>query len=141
MTRGRPLAAHSAIPTRRGRDGTVVKLARVAMLGPIVALVAFWLGRANVEDAKRPWHKRLVIPWFIVGFLALLAANSVLVFPETWAEGALGVSKALLLLAVIATAMRSQLRLLLEAGWSALAPVTTASVVSLLVALLVTLGL
>ena len=123
-----------------GRDGTVVKLARVAMLGPIVALVAFWLGRADVEDAKRPWHKRVAIPWFIAGFIALLAANSVLAFPEAWTQGALDASKALLLLAVIATAMRSQLRLLLEAGWSALAPVTSASVVSLLVALMVTLS-
>ncbi len=116
-----------------GADATVVKLARVAMLGPAIALVALWIGGAGARKGS-PW-RRVAMPWFIAGFLALLVVNSLVAVPQAWAEGALTLSKGLLLLAVTATAMRSHLPLLLEAGWRALAPVAAASLVSFLVAL------
>ena len=116
-----------------GADATVVKLARVAMLGPAIALVALWIGGSGA--GKGSLWRRVAMPWFIAGFLALLALNSFVTIPPAWADSALTLSKGLLLLAVTATAMRSHLPLLLEAGWRALAPVATASLVSFLVAL------
>ena len=116
-----------------GADATVVKLARVAMLGPIVALVALWLDRGE-GGAGSAWRK-VAMPWFIVGFFILLAFNSLISFPDAVTGPALALSKILLLLAVVATAMRSQLGLLVEAGWRALVPVGAASVVSFAVAL------
>ena len=118
-----------------GADATVVKLARVAMLGPIVALVALWLGRGK-SGTGSVWRK-VAMPWFIAGFFVLLAINSLVSFPQTVTQPALALSKALLLLAVVATAMRSQLGLLVDAGWRALVPVGAASVVSFAVALAV----
>ena len=118
-----------------GADATVVKLARVAMLGPVVALVALWLGRGE-GGTNSAWRK-VAMPWFIVGFFLLLAVNSVVTIPEALTGPALTLSKALLLLAVVATAMRSQLGLLIEAGWRALVPVAVASCASFIVALAV----
>jgi uncharacterized integral membrane protein (TIGR00698 family) len=118
-----------------GANATVVKLARVAMLAPVIALVALWIGGSG--GGKGSAWRRVAMPWFIAGFLALLVVNSLVAVPQGWADGALTLSKALLLLAVTATAMRSHLPLLLEAGWRALAPVAAASLVSFLVALAV----
>lgn len=115
-----------------GRDGTVVKLARVAMLGPAVALVAFWLGR-NAPLKSRP--RATLMPVFIWGFLLLLVLNSLVDMPTKIGELSLALSKALLLLAVTATAMRSRMTDLLDAGWHTLLPVVAASLASFLTAL------
>lgn len=121
-----------------GADATIVKLARVAMLAPIVALVAVWLGRG--EDAgrqARPLWRKVAVPWFIVGFLALVGLNSIIEVPQAVRDNGLTLSKTLLLLAVTAAAMRSRLALLLEAGPRPLIPVFAATLASFVTALMV----
>ncbi|MFN2098537.1 YeiH family protein [Altererythrobacter sp. MF3-039] len=122
-----------------GADATIVKLARVALLAPIVALVALWIGNRDATTKTR-W-KALAVPWFILAFFGLVALNSMVNLPATWAENGLDLSKTLLLLAVTATAIRSRLGLLLETGWRALMPVVFATLASSLVALLIALWL
>ena len=100
-----------------GASATIVKLARVAMLAPVVALVALWIGGSGAGGQAQPVWKRVAVPWFILGFLALVALNSVVSLPAEAASWGLVASKAALLMAVTATAMRSRLGLLLEAGW------------------------
>lgn len=117
-----------------GASATIVKLARVAMLAPVVALVALWIGGAGGAGQGQPAWKRVAVPWFILGFLALVALNSVVTMPPEAATWGLIASKAALLMAVTATAMRSRLGLLLEAGWRPLVPVITASIASFLAA-------
>ena len=123
-----------------GSSATVVKLARVALLAPVVALVALWIGSPG-EDAAQPVWKRLTLPWFIAGFLVLLTVNSFISIPQPVSEWGLTISKAMLLFAVTATAMRSRLGLLLKAGWLSLVPVVAASTASFLAALVVALTL
>ncbi|QUL36998.1 YeiH family protein [Erythrobacter sp. JK5] len=129
-----------AISENAGEQATIIKLTRVALLAPVVALVAVWLGDASQSpgDASRtlrPIWRRLSLPWFILAFLATVAVSSVVAVPPDIAEGGLEASKFLLLLAVIATAMRSRLSLLIEAGWRPLVPVFSATFVSFLAAL------
>ena len=128
-----------AISNEAGAQATVIKLARVALLAPLVALVALWLGRAGegAEGNASVW-RRLAVPWFILGFLALVALGSVVAIPPVLAERGLEASKFLLLLAVTATAMRSRLSVLIAAGWRPLVPVLCATLASLGGALAVT---
>ncbi len=131
-----------AISDEAGTQATIIKLARVALLAPVVALVALWLGEAGASDNKaNPVWRRLSMPWFIAAFLALVVVNSLVDLPAQVAETGLAVSKFLLLLAVTATAMRSRLSLLLEAGWKPLVPVLCASLASFAMALLVAIAL
>lgn len=118
-----------------GNYATIVKLARVAMLAPIVALVSLWIGPADETAGQGSLLKRLALPWFIVAFLAVLAVNSVVAIPKPLVEGGLILSKGLLLLAVTATAMRSRMDLLLQMGWKAAVPVVTATLASFATAL------
>ena len=79
------------------------------------------------------------MPWFIIGFLVIVAFGTFVPIPSIVAERGLEVSKFLLLLAVTATALRSRLSLLLQAGWKPLAPVFAATLASFAASLAVTI--
>lgn len=112
-----------------GGYATIVKLARVALLAPVVVLVSLWIGSETGGKGGPVW-RRLSLPWFIAAFLAMLAFNSLVAVPPLVAGWALVASKGLLLLAVTATAMRSRMDLLMEMGWRATVPVIVATLAS-----------
>ncbi len=127
-----------SVSDEAGAYATIVKLARVAALAPIVVLISLWLGQANADangGKVRLW-RRLQLPWFIIAFLCVVAANSFIAIPEAISDRALDGSKAMLLLAVTATAMRSRMDLLMQLGWRAVTPVLTATGASFLAALI-----
>ncbi len=108
-----------------GETATIVKLSRVALLAPVVALIGLAIGSADGRPSSLA--AKLKLPWFILGFFALVFANSFVQFPSPIPEYGLIASKALLLFAVTATAMRSRLEALLDHGWQALLPVILAT--------------
>ncbi|OHD09284.1 YeiH family protein [Sphingopyxis sp. RIFCSPHIGHO2_12_FULL_65_19] len=122
-----------------GASATIVKLARVALLAPVVALVGLLL-RPEDGGEQRIW-RRLALPWFIVAFFAMVTLNSLAPIPDVVRGGALTASKALLLLAVTATAMRTRMDLLLDMGWRAGVPVLLASLTSFAASLLFSLAI
>lgn len=120
-----------------GAHATIVKLARVAMLAPLVALLSLVIGRA---DGKGPafgsrW-RRVAIPWFITGFLTTVALNSIMSLPSEMTAALLTVSKSLLLVAVTATAMRTRLDLLRHAGWRRTVPVLSSTISAFVAAII-----
>ena len=61
-----------------GEFGTIAKLSRVAMLAPMVialGLMATRRSRKSATSARPP------LPWFVLGFVALVGANSVITIP------------------------------------------------------------
>lgn len=117
-----------------GSYATIVKLSRVALLAPVVALVGLAIGTAD-GAGEQSWWRRFSLPWFIAGFLALVLVNSLAIIPSGFAAPALAASKGLLLIAVTATAMRSRMDLLMEMGWRATVPVIAATLASFACAL------
>lgn len=119
-----------------GEVATIVKLTRVALLAPLVAIFALWLRRKNLVDggaaAKAP---RFGLPWFILGFLALVVINSVMTVPAPITAGTKEMSTWLLLISVIATAMKSNMASLLTQGWGSFGPVLAATAAAFLLAL------
>jgi uncharacterized integral membrane protein (TIGR00698 family) len=80
------LAATVPVGALSVQIGTLVKLIRVLTLGPVlfgISLLQNALGRRNgdAEAPARPSLKRLV-PWFILGFLALAVLRSGDLIPE-----------------------------------------------------------
>lgn len=115
-----------------GKVATIVKLSRVALLAPIVALIGIAIG--NPDGRPQTLAQKLKLPWFVLAFFALVAINSVVTAPVWIATYGLIASKALLLFAVTATAMRSRLDLILGQGWRALAPVLFATITAFVAA-------
>ena len=66
------LAAAAPLGAAAVQTGTLVKLVRVLMLGPVCVVLSLV---APAKSDKRPGLGHLV-PWFILGFLALSAARS-----------------------------------------------------------------
>ncbi len=93
-----------------GDIAAIVKLTRVALLAPVLALVAMFLPLGDGK-ARGPG-----IPWFVVGFFVLAGVNSFAIIPAIAASIAEKTAAALLAAAVTATAIRSPLAQLLEAG-------------------------
>jgi len=122
-----------------GEVATIVKLTRVALLAPMLMLVALWLGRSGEPGTTRRIPLRL--PWFILGFLAVAAVNSLAPIPKPVQSAAATGAQALLLLAIVATAMKARLHLLLDQGWRSFAPIVIATLTSFLLSLAAALAL
>lgn len=79
------LAATLPIGALSNQVGTVVKLVRVLMLGPVVFVLAMLTPRLRLTAGERPRTGmpdiHHLVPWFIVGFLLVLAARSLGVIP------------------------------------------------------------
>jgi uncharacterized integral membrane protein (TIGR00698 family) len=61
--------------TAAGEIATVTKLARVVLLAPMIAAVLYFLRREATEPAPS------ILPWFVVGFMLAVFANSLVVIP------------------------------------------------------------
>ena len=107
------LAATAPVGALALQMGTLVKLVRVLMLGPVV--LALSLGAARGAEGKRPGLSRLV-PWFILGFLALAALRALGVLPEFLLAPIGAVAGALTVMAMAALGLGVDLRMIASAG-------------------------
>lgn len=112
-----------------GQIAAIVKLTRVALLAPVLAVVAMFLPRGT-SGATGPG-----IPWFVVGFFVLAGVNSFGVIPATVAHGAEALATGLLAAAVTATAIRSPLAQLMEAGLRPLVVILAATIAAFVLSL------
>ncbi|AOF89603.1 putative sulfate exporter family transporter [Sinorhizobium sp. RAC02] len=114
------LAATAPVSALSIQIGTFVKLVRVLMLGPVIFLLSCASAGAT---GRRPALYRLV-PWFILGFLAMLTARSVGLVDAAMA-GAMGeVATVLTILSMAALGLGIDLKRVMRAG-----PRVTAAVV------------
>jgi len=81
------LAATLPIGELSNQVGTVIKLVRVLMLGPVVLVFSLLTGKlrtpsARPAPAKRGPRLQELVPWFIVGFLVVLIVRSLGLIPQ-----------------------------------------------------------
>ena len=112
-----------------GQIAAIVKLTRVALLAPVLALVAAFY---RAGDGKKTG---ITLPWFVVGFFALAAINSLGVIPALVGRGAQDLATACLACAVAATGIRAPMSSLLETGMRPLLVIIAASAAALLLSL------
>lgn len=74
------LAATVPVGAAAAQIGTLVKLVRVLMLGPVVLTLSLLTARGRSGAVKLPIRK--LVPEFIIGFLALAALRSADLIPE-----------------------------------------------------------
>ena len=119
------LAATAPVALASVHIGTLVKLVRVLMLGPVV-----WILSVMTRDkgGRRPAVSQMV-PWFIVGFLLLLALRSFGAIPEVALKPAQAVANGLTIMSMAALGLGVDVRSVLRAGKQ----VTSVVVLSLLV--------
>jgi uncharacterized membrane protein YadS len=131
------LAATLPIGALSNQVGTVVKLVRVLMLGPVVlglSLIAGGLrgGKARVRPAL---HE--LVPWFIAGFLAVLAIRSAGLVPAPALPAIKTTAALLTTISMAALGLGVDVRVVARAG----VRVTAAVTLSLIVLCAISLGL
>ncbi len=133
------LAATAPVGTLAVQMGTLVKLVRVLMLGPLVTVLSIGAARrqAAAGGVRRGLSVNQVVPWFILGFLVLAGLRSASLLPAAALPPVAWLSNALTILSMAALGLGVDVRTVAKAG-----PAVTATVtLSLLLLLLVSLGL
>jgi uncharacterized integral membrane protein (TIGR00698 family) len=121
------LAAAFPVSVLSGQVGTLVKLVRVLMLGPVVLFFAFH--HRNDADAPPRFQLTRFVPWFIVGFLVLAALRSSGVIAATAAAPMKVISTWLTVAAMAALGLGVDLKALRKVGRAVMLTVTASLVV------------
>lgn len=144
------LAATAPVGTLAVHIGTLVKLVRVLMLGPVVLLLSLFASRMrdeadepapHVTAGDRPKPGRIAVhhlmPWFILGFLALAGLRSAGLIPEAALGPVAAVANVLTVLSMAALGLGVDVRVVARAGGRVVLAVTA----SLLALAAISLGL
>ncbi|MEP3435494.1 MAG: putative sulfate exporter family transporter [Hoeflea sp.] len=99
-----------------GETATFVKLLRVALLVPIVVVLSLVFAGSREPGAKRA----LPIPFFVIGFAALVIVGSYDFIPVPVKDGLLSFSRWCLVVAIAALGMKTSLKKLGDVGGSAI---------------------
>ncbi len=108
------VGAGYTISPQTGDVATYVKLLRVTLLLPTVFSIAFFAARRTpgaLGEARAP------IPWFLLGFAALVAVNSFGLISKPVGEATRNLSSACLVTAIAALGMKTSFRDLVKVGW------------------------
>lgn len=106
------LAATASAGTLAVQVGTLVKLIRVLMLGPVIFTLALIGGRAR--ETKLPVTQ--VMPWFIIGFIVMMVACSFDVIPDVARAPIKTTSSFLTILAMAALGLSVDVRNVMHVG-------------------------
>jgi uncharacterized integral membrane protein (TIGR00698 family) len=144
------LAATAPLGAAAVHMGTLVKLVRVLMLGPVVLCLSLLTRRMRDEtdeaaphvtagDRPQPGHLALhkLVPWFILGFLALAALRSADLVPHVTLAPIATVANLLTVISMAALGLGTDLKVVAKAGGR----VTAAVTLSLLGLAAISLGL
>ncbi|WP_322029913.1 YeiH family protein [Paraburkholderia sp. J76] len=83
------VGAASNVSPEATHIATIVKMTRVMLLVPVLLVLGVWLNRSARSKANGDGHashggaRKLAVPWFALGFLALVVVNSLHVLPDT----------------------------------------------------------
>jgi uncharacterized integral membrane protein (TIGR00698 family) len=100
-----------------GEFGTVAKLSRVVLLAPVV-IVLGWLASRGVSTrtSASATSSRPPMPWFVLGFVAVVGLNSLITIPAADRAEIAAVTTFLLSVALAAMGLETDLRKLMARG-------------------------
>lgn len=135
------LAAAAPFGAVATQTGTVVKLVRVLMLGPVILALSLIFSDRMPGGAK-PRLSRL-LPWFIVGFLVMIGLRSFDLIPQAALAPMAAASGLLTVVAMAALGLQTDIRAVARAGGRVVAAVVLSlgTLVVLALALIRLLGL
>jgi uncharacterized integral membrane protein (TIGR00698 family) len=90
-----------------GDFGTIAKLSRVTLLAPVVITLGWLAARRTRHDGHSHTAAQAPVPWFILGFIALVGVNSGLAIPNDLRAGIVTVTTFLLSMALAAMGLET----------------------------------
>jgi len=136
------IAAAAPMGARAVQIGTLVKLIRVLMLGPVCVALSLVSAKLRDEDddprierGRPPLHQ--LVPWFVIGFLVMAALRSANLIPAPALAPIATTASVFMVISMAALGLGVDVRTVSRAG----GPVTITVILSLLALGAVSLGL
>jgi uncharacterized integral membrane protein (TIGR00698 family) len=108
------LAAAAPVGPVAMQAGTLVKLVRVLMLGPVSIALSIMHNRRGETATKL--NVRKLVPWFILGFLALAALRSLDLLPHAALKPTASAATVLTVISMAGLGLSTDLRAVAKAG-------------------------
>jgi len=112
------IAAARAVGTEAADTAVIAKMVRVMMLAPFLLALSAWLAwecaRGKAEDKRE--SSGLCIPWFAVGFIAMVVFNSLVAIPDWLMSAAIDFDTLLLAIAMAALGLTTHVGAIRRAG-------------------------
>lgn len=110
------LAATIPVSAEAGQVASLVKLTRVLLLGPVVALFAWLYRKGDEQEATARLSLGKFLPWFVTGFAALALLRTGSVIPAGLGDLAKDASKILTSIAMAGLGLSVDLRSVRSSG-------------------------
>ncbi|QGZ61428.1 YeiH family protein [Paraburkholderia acidisoli] len=115
------VGAASNVSPEATHIATIVKMTRVMLLVPVLLVLGMWLNRtARGTSAQKTGARKVAVPWFALGFLALVVVNSLHVLPEVATHTINTLDTFALTMAMTALGIETRVSQIREAGPRAL---------------------
>ncbi|GJH27712.1 YeiH family protein [Caballeronia novacaledonica] len=117
------VGAASNVSPEATHIATIVKMTRVMLLVPVLLVIGFWISRSRAASADGSAHGKgkIAVPWFALGFLALVVVNSLHVLPDVATSTINTLDTFALTMAMTALGMETRIAQIRQAGPRALA--------------------
>jgi len=120
------VAAGRAVSDTAANAAVITKMVRVMMLAPFLVILSAYLSRSpdsreKISSDNTQSVRRIVIPWFALGFVAVTALNSVAVLPKTAVSAAVNIDTVILAMAMAALGVTTHASAIRTAGFKPLA--------------------
>ena len=110
------VGAGNAMGTEISNVSIIVKMIRVMMLVPCLLILGVWAARRNAKDGATAEKGKVNIPWFAVGFLAVIGFNSLNLLPPIFVDAINYVDTFLLTMAMAALGAETSIDKFKKAG-------------------------
>ena len=111
------VGAGNAMGTEVSNVAIIVKMIRVMLLVPVLLVLGFWVARRNSSEAGASTEKgKVSIPWFAIGFLAVIGFNSLNLLPAIFVDAINYVDTFLLTMAMAALGAETSIDKFKKAG-------------------------
>jgi uncharacterized integral membrane protein (TIGR00698 family) len=124
------LGAGYSFSTEAGQTSAIVKMTRVALLAPVLALLSILFRTTAASPSTIS-----ATPWFIFGFFSLAMISSTGIMPPDALDAIGAVSSPLLLIGITASAIRSPLSVAELQGWRPFMGILAGTTIAFLCAL------
>jgi len=120
------VAAGRAVSDTAANAAVITKMVRVMMLAPFLVILSAYLSRSpdrseNISSNDTQSARRIIIPWFALGFVAVAGLNSLAVLPKTAVGAAVDFDTVILAMAMAALGVTTQVSAVRTAGIKPLA--------------------
>ncbi|WCH47745.1 MULTISPECIES: YeiH family protein [Lysinibacillus] len=109
------IAAASAGGNEAIDIAVIVKLTRVALLVPVAIMIGIFYRRIDKNKEKKAFSFS-IIPWFILGFLAMSAINSLGIIPANVAQAFVNIAYILIAMAMAGLGLNVEIKTFKELG-------------------------